>query len=233
MRPISLAPADNEHPPGSSDEGESDDEEEEAESEGERLRRDVYEMAILNIDDELADDEVLLPLQIPGRYFLVSSTPAALTAALVKRSVLLPLGVGWLKGTIMRRTQAHTRHLYDLRVFLDSDGSTRSVKLPLTKYSVDGPSAEGSWVLLMRREGAPRTDEEESEEKFEEKDKEEEEGSGGGGGCGVLGNEGDESEVGGGGRGGDTGVPGADSEEGDREEDEGEGGSTDRNEMRR
>ena len=61
----------------------------------------------------------------------------------------------------------------------------------LPKYSVDGASAEGSWVLLMRCEGPPGTDEEESEKEFEEEDKEEEEkGAGGGGGSGVPGNEG-------------------------------------------
>ena len=84
MLPISPSPADEEHPPGSSDEDESDDREEEAGSEGERLRMDVDETVILNIDDELVDDEVPLPLQIPGGYSLVSSASAALTAALVK-----------------------------------------------------------------------------------------------------------------------------------------------------
>ena len=49
--------------------------------------------AILDIDDELADDEVPLPHQIPGGYFLVSSAPAALTAALAKQSIVLRLGV--------------------------------------------------------------------------------------------------------------------------------------------
>ena len=52
-------------------------------SEGERLRRDVDDMAILDIDDELADDDLPPPLQIPGRYSLVSSAPAAFTAALL------------------------------------------------------------------------------------------------------------------------------------------------------
>ena len=46
-------------------------------------------MAVLDIDEELADDEVPLPLQIPGGNSLVSSAPAALTAALVKQSILL------------------------------------------------------------------------------------------------------------------------------------------------
>ena len=65
----------------SSYEDDSDDEKEEAGSEGERMRRDVDGMAILDIDDELADDEI--SLQIPGGYSLVSSAPAALAAAIV------------------------------------------------------------------------------------------------------------------------------------------------------
>ena len=79
-------------------------------------------------------------------------------------------------------SSAHTPPLlYDLRVFLDSDGSARSVKLPLAKHSVDGASAEGSWELPMRCEGAPGTDEEGSEEQFEDEV----------GGRGVPGNEGE------------------------------------------
>ena len=169
-------------------------------------------MAILDIEGELADDEAPLPHQINGGYSLVSSAPAALTAALVKQSIMLRLGVGCLKGIITRQAQARTRHLYDFRVFLDSYGSTRSVKLPLPKYSVNGASAEGSWALLMRCEGAPETEEEASEGE----DKKEEEGAGGGGGSGVPRNEGQESGEEGGGCGGGTGVPGADSEEEER-----------------
>ena len=78
--PISPAPADVEHPPGSCGEDESDDDEEEAGSKDERLGRDVDERAILDIDYELAEDKPSLPLQIPGGYSLVSSAPAALTA---------------------------------------------------------------------------------------------------------------------------------------------------------
>ena len=100
--PISSTPADEKHPPGSSNEDESNDEEERAGSDGERLLRDVNEMAILDIDDELADDEVLLPLQTPGGYSLVNLAPAALTAAQVKQSIMLRLCVGWLEGIILR-----------------------------------------------------------------------------------------------------------------------------------
>ena len=126
--------------------------------------------------------------------------------------------MGWLEEIITRQTRARTCHLYDFRVFLDSDGSPRSVKLPVAKYSVDVASAEGSWALRMRCEGATGTDEEESEEK----DKEKEAKAGGGGGSGVPRNEGEESGEDGGGCGGGTGVPAADSEEGERGEGRGE-----------
>ena len=131
--PTSPAPADEEHPLGSSDEDESDNEEEEAGSEGETLRRDVDEMAVLNIDDELADDEVSLRLQICDGYYLVSLAPAALTAALVMQSIMLRLGVGWLKGIITQKTKACTRHLHAFKSFLDIGASTCSLRLPLAK----------------------------------------------------------------------------------------------------
>ena len=104
------------------------------------------------------------------------------------------------------------------------------MKLRLAKYSEDGTSAEGSSALLMRCAGAPGTDEEESEEEFKEEGKEEEEGAGGRSGSGVPGNEGEESREDGGVCGSGTDALGANSEE---EERGGDGGSTNRNEMRR
>ena len=41
-----------------------------------------------------------------------------------------------------------TSRLYDYRVILHSDGSTRSMKLPLESYSTDDDAGVGSWVLL-------------------------------------------------------------------------------------
>ena len=83
MLHILSASTDEEHPLGSSDEDKSDDEEEEAGNEGETLHRDVDEMTILNIDDQHAEDEVPLLLEIPGGYSLASSAPTTLTAALL------------------------------------------------------------------------------------------------------------------------------------------------------
>ena len=61
--PISPAPADEENPPGSSDEDESETEEEGVMTGGQqnRPRPDVDELATLDIDDDVAD-EALLPL---------------------------------------------------------------------------------------------------------------------------------------------------------------------------
>ena len=104
----------------------------------------------MDTDDDVADDEVLLPLEVPAGYSLVSTAPAALTRALVHQEILLRLGMGWFRGVITRKAQARTSDRYDFRVFLETDGSTRSVKLPPAKYSVDGAAAEGSWALLLR-----------------------------------------------------------------------------------
>ena len=104
----------------------------------------------MDTDDDVADDEVLLPLEVPAGYSLVSTAPAALTRALVHQEILLRLGMGWFRGVITRKAQARTSDRYDFRVFLETDGSMRSVKIPLAKYSVDGAAAEGSWALLSR-----------------------------------------------------------------------------------
>ena len=104
--PASSAPADEEHPPGSSDEEDYSDEER-----GDSGVND--EVATLDVDDHLAEGEEPLPLEFPTGYVLVSLTPVGLTAALVKRLIVLRLGIGWLKGTITQQFPTRTRHLYD------------------------------------------------------------------------------------------------------------------------
>ena len=112
--PISPAPADEEYPPGSSEEDESETEEEGVRSGGaNRPRQEVDELATLDIDDDVADDEALLPLEVPAGYSLVSSAPAALTEALVNQELLLRLGMGWFRGVITRKAQARTSDRYD------------------------------------------------------------------------------------------------------------------------
>ena len=165
---ISPAPADEENPPGSSDESESESEEEGGKSGGgTRPRQDVDELATMDTDDDVADDEALLPLEVPADYSLVSTAPAALTRALVHQDILLRLGMGWFRRVITRKAQARTSDRYDFRVFLETDGSTRSVKLPLAKYLADGAAAEGSWALLSRRADDNSSEDSESEDENE------------------------------------------------------------------
>ena len=97
----------------------------------------------------------------------MSTAPAALTRALVHQEILLRLGMGWFRGVITRKAQARTSDRYDFRVFLETDGSTRSVKLPLAKYSVDGAAAEGSWALLSRCADDDSSEDSESEDENE------------------------------------------------------------------
>ena len=63
-------------------------------------------------------------------------------------------------------------------MFLETDSSTRSVKLPLAKYSVDRAAAEGSWALLSRCADEHSSEDSESESKDEFEDDEEESGGG-------------------------------------------------------
>lgn len=80
--PLSPAPADEEHPPGSSveeDGGGAND-----------------EVASLDIDDDLDEAEESLSLDIPAGYSPESLVPAAISAALVKRWIGVRLGIEWL-----------------------------------------------------------------------------------------------------------------------------------------
>ena len=163
--PISPAPADEEKPPGSSDEEESESETEQG----------VDEEAVLDMDDDIANDEALLQFEGPDGYSFLSSAPAALTRNLVNQEVLLRLGMGWFRRVITRKAQAHTSHLYEFRVFLETDGSTCSMKLPLVDDPVDGAAAEGSWALLSRCTDKHSSEGRESESEFEDGEEEGEE----------------------------------------------------------
>ena len=56
------------------------------------------ELATLDVDDALDQDEEHLPLEIATGYVLASSAPAALTAELVKRPIVLRLVLGGPRG---------------------------------------------------------------------------------------------------------------------------------------
>lgn len=130
----SLTLADEKHPSGSSDEDDDSNKER-----GGISSATIDELKTPDVDDDLADleGEEPLPVEIPTGYVLVSSAPAGLTAALVKRPIELRLGVRGLTGTITWQSQAHTCHLYDYRVRFDRDGSTHSVncRWPSTQWT--------------------------------------------------------------------------------------------------
>lgn len=92
--PASPATVNEKRPPGSSG-GEDDSEEEEGESNSGAND----ELATLDVDDYLDEGEEPLPLDTSTGYILPNSAPAALTATLAKRSIMLRLDIGWLKGT--------------------------------------------------------------------------------------------------------------------------------------
>ena len=110
----------------------------------------------------------------------MNTAPAALTHALVHQEILLRLGMGWFREVVTRKAQARTSDRYDFRVFVETDGSTRSVKLPLAKYSVDGAAAEGSWALLSRCPDDDSSEDSESESENEFANVVQESGGGGG-----------------------------------------------------
>ena len=92
--PAPPARADEEHPLGSSDEENDSDE-----KGGESINGTNDELATLDVDDDFDEGEEPLPLKMSTGYVLGSSSPAALTAELVKRPIVLRLGIGRLKGT--------------------------------------------------------------------------------------------------------------------------------------
>ena len=102
----------------------------------------------LDEDDDLTDGEDIQAMEIPSGFRLQASAPAALDGLLLKRGVLLRLGLGWFGGVITRRAQERNRSVYDYRVMLETDESTLRMKLPLDAYSTDENAAVGAWALL-------------------------------------------------------------------------------------
>lgn len=92
-------------------------------------------------------------------FRLQPSPPPALDQSLVKRGVLVRLGLGWFGGLITRRAHQRSRCGYDYRVMLHADGSTNNFKFPLESYSTDEGAAVGAWVLLEvgQQEGVRRS----------------------------------------------------------------------------
>ena len=87
-------------------------------------------------------------MDISKGFRLQLSPLPALDQSLVKRGVLVRLGLGWFGGVITRRAHQISRCEYDYCVILHADGSTNSLKLPLESYSTDEGATVGAWVLL-------------------------------------------------------------------------------------
>ncbi|CAB1112233.1 unnamed protein product [Ectocarpus sp. CCAP 1310/34] len=91
----------------------------------------MNELSLVDDDDSMESDDEILAMEIPDGFRIQASTPAALDSSSPQRGVLVRLGMGWFGRVITRQSQERTRHLYDYRVHLDLDQSTRSMKLPL------------------------------------------------------------------------------------------------------
>ena len=62
---------------------------------------------------------------VPDEFGFQASKPAALGNSLVKRGVLVRLGMGWFGGLITRKSQERTKDLYDYYcVHLEADKRT-------------------------------------------------------------------------------------------------------------
>ncbi|CAB1107407.1 unnamed protein product [Ectocarpus sp. CCAP 1310/34] len=83
-----------------------------------RLARDP--LTQLDDYDELSPEEEALKMDIPDGFRLQASPPPALDQSIVKRGVLVKLGLGWFGG----------------------------MKMPLDSYNTDEDAAIGAWVLL-------------------------------------------------------------------------------------
>lgn len=94
--PISPAPADEEHPARSSDE--EDDEDEEGGGNAGSASGDG--LAFIDDDDDLDDDEEEQPLVAPAGYRIVALAPKGLHSTLVKRHIIVRMGMCWVKGFI-------------------------------------------------------------------------------------------------------------------------------------
>ena len=109
-------------------------------------------IALLDDDDDMSPKDHVIGMVIPNGFRLQEPTPAGLDSSLVKRGILLRLGMGWFGGVITRQSQERTRDVLDYRVQLEQDQSVRSTKLPLDAYNTEASAAVGAWVLLEPNE---------------------------------------------------------------------------------
>ena len=74
------------------------------------------ELALLDDDDSMdpqdPEDEIQ-GMEIPAGFSIQEAKPVALDKMLLRRGVLVRLGMGWFGGLITQQSQKDTRHLYD------------------------------------------------------------------------------------------------------------------------
>ena len=67
------------------------------------------ELALLDKNDNLKDGKESRGMDVPPRFHLQEARPASLDDSLLKRGVLVRLGLGWLGGVIAGRPQEASR----------------------------------------------------------------------------------------------------------------------------
>ncbi|CAB1106958.1 unnamed protein product [Ectocarpus sp. CCAP 1310/34] len=86
--------------------------------------------ALLEDDDSMdpqdPDDEIQ-GMEIPAGFRIEEAKPVALDRLLLRRGVLVRVGMRWFGGLITQQSQKDTRHLYDYCVQLKLDQSTRNL----------------------------------------------------------------------------------------------------------
>ena len=84
-----------------------------------------YELAVLDEDDDLENGEESQGMVDTSGLHLQMARPASLDESLLKRGVLLRLGLGWFGGVVTRRAHEASRKAYYYhRVMLEEDPST-------------------------------------------------------------------------------------------------------------
>ena len=96
-----------------------------------------YDLAQLDEDDDLENEEESQSMDVLSEVRLQKARSASLDESFLKREVLVRLGLGWFGGVISHRTQQASGRTYGYRLMLKEDQITLSVKLPLTAYSTD------------------------------------------------------------------------------------------------
>ncbi|CAB1118359.1 unnamed protein product [Ectocarpus sp. CCAP 1310/34] len=98
------------------------------EDDGDMSQPQTDELALLDDDDSMdpqdPEDEIQ-GMEIPVGFRIQEAKLVALDRLLLRRGVLVRLGMGWFGGLITQQPQKDTRHLYDYRMQLELDQSTR------------------------------------------------------------------------------------------------------------